>query len=390
MWPAYPVNAQGYSGTAALFTVENVRIDVTADNALTARDQAFDQAQTKAFTVMAERMLPETELAQFTPPNTGVIATMVQDYELTKEKLSSVRYIGTYTFRFRENAVRRYFTKTNVPYTDVKSPPILMLPFYRSAETTILWSQDNPWLESWKRSGSGPTLVPVIVPIGDLDDVKAIGDDESYNYNPYDLRRMMERYGAKESVITIADQDGAMINVDIYRTDQMRPSFVRRIQVNAAGPASYAAAVQQVKTVLQSDWKNKTAVAPAAYDDQRLLSARAVFSTLKDWAAIQSALRRIAAIQSVDLQSLSQGQALLTIKFTGARKNLKLALAQHNIGMNISRYAPPQSQNTPIILYDLHLIRSADPYAARTRSFYTDSTPEQTTRRPSPSYTQRF
>ena len=90
-----------------VFTVEGVQVDVTASNALEAKSKAFEQAQADAFEIMAGRMLPEAQAQQFQMPELSTISLFIQDFEVTKEQLSSVRYLGTYTFRFKDEAVRR-------------------------------------------------------------------------------------------------------------------------------------------------------------------------------------------------------------------------------------------------------------------------------------------
>ena len=106
----------GYSAATAassLFTVENVQVDVTAANALEARQQAFEEAQFLAFEELTKRMLSAPQPADYRNLPVQTISSLVQDYEVKDEKLSAKRYIGTYTFRFRDNAVRKYFSGKN-------------------------------------------------------------------------------------------------------------------------------------------------------------------------------------------------------------------------------------------------------------------------------------
>lgn len=149
------------------FTVTGVRVDVTAESALAAREQAFDKAQTDAFTELADRMLPDSQAESFTPPDPATISGMVRDFEITDEHLSNVRYVGTYTFRFRGDAVRHFLGAQGVSYTDVRSKPVLILPYFQKGAQTVLWGGDNPWLSAWNGSQSPRGLVPVVVPIGD-------------------------------------------------------------------------------------------------------------------------------------------------------------------------------------------------------------------------------
>jgi hypothetical protein len=83
------------------YTVSGVRVDATAANAVDARKQAFEQAQQAAFSLLASRFLSQEQMKNFKAPPVEQITPLVDDFEITNEKLSSTRYVGTYTFRFR-------------------------------------------------------------------------------------------------------------------------------------------------------------------------------------------------------------------------------------------------------------------------------------------------
>jgi len=74
----------------ALFTIRGVEVDVTAGNALAAREQAFEQAQSMAFATLMQRLAEDEERAEFETPDPISLAAMIRDYEVTSEKLRSV------------------------------------------------------------------------------------------------------------------------------------------------------------------------------------------------------------------------------------------------------------------------------------------------------------
>ncbi len=357
-----------------LYTVEGVKVDVTADSALTARDQAFDKAQIDAFTVLAGRMLSESELAAFTPPDAATVSPMVQDYEVTAEKLSSVRYIGTYTFTFRAQAVERYLNVQGQSYTNVASAPLVILPFYQTGGRTYLWSPYNSWMRAWNRnSGSGNTLVPLIVPMGDLEDVSDIGDDDVFSYNPSKLSALLKRYDAGDAVIAVAtpstglakaqesDPANGSVTISLYRTDRGQPEHVREMVVESAPGDTLAKlldrAAGEVETALKQNWKEKTVV-PQSFElpgeMQNAVVARVKISSLEEWSNAQRALGHVSAITHTSLKSLTPREALVELSFRGDEQMLRQALAQ--AGMNLSHpqfagYQSPTDGNS--LVYDL-------------------------------------
>jgi hypothetical protein len=91
-----------------IYMIAGVKVDVTAANAADAKTQAFNQAETAAMTQLAGRLLGPDRAKTFLPPTPDQIATMVDDFEITNEQLSTTRYIGTYTFRFNHGATKSY------------------------------------------------------------------------------------------------------------------------------------------------------------------------------------------------------------------------------------------------------------------------------------------
>ncbi|MGB0720345.1 MAG: DUF2066 domain-containing protein [Bdellovibrionales bacterium] len=359
-----------------MFTVDNVTVDVTAENAIAAREKAFEDAQVKAFQELATRMLPEEEAASFKTPEPLTISTMIQDFELTNEKLSAVRYVGTYQFRFKDSAVRRYFSRAAAPpqaqaQTDYASPPprhndvsiaknLLILPFLEAGGRTFLWSPYNGWMSAWNRAGSLKGPVSVDLPLGDLQDVREMPDEAALTYNPANLRALTSRYGAGEAIIAIAHPDSAFLRVDddnqtalggmgidIYRTDQGRPTLAGQINVAANGVQTkgqlYDSAVQQVFAALQTGLK----AAPKASKTVGTNALQVVIpiSSLQQWSHIQSNLKSVYGIDDAVLKSLTPRQAVVDLVYQGNSDHLMTSLQQ--AGMSLEQGSGPggQAQN---------------------------------------------
>lgn len=325
-----------------LFTVENITVDVSAENALKAREKAFAKAQIKGFEELTARMISESELGSFKTPPVSTISILIQDYEVSDEKLSSKRYIGTYKFRFKDSSVRRYFAGQGAQYTDVTSQPILILPFLDTGQGTLLWSHENGWMKAWASAlNLSGGLVPLVAPLGDLNDISDIGDDEALTYNVRNLSAMLERYGASEAVIAIARAEGTALNIQLYRTDRPRPEYVHQILERALPGGGvdqlYTRGVQSVKQALRKDWKQKTVVDTR---QKSVAQVRVKFSSLQEWSDLQRSLSRISGISDVALKALSPREAYLDLTYDGDIERLKLALAQADLVLSAPRMQP--------------------------------------------------
>jgi len=351
-----------------LFTVKNVRVDATAENAITARNKAFEDAQLKAFDMLAKRMLEEGGSQNYNKPDADTISTLIKDYEVTKEKLSAVRYIGTYTFTFNENGVRRIFQDSGQAYTTVQSKPLLVLPYYKRGNTTKIWSENNVWMQAWARSKGRSTLLPLVVPLGDVYDIGDLAANESLSYNPDNMRRMLARYEATDAVMirAAADQHLSLVDVpnqpatgtltiEIFQTDQGHAIFMDNIVFTAKPDQTLSQmmdeAVKKTKSLLQSNWKKKTQTRAS---QKSSLQANVPIAGLADWSDMQSRLASSGLIQNIILKSLSSREAQIQIDYQGTLETLSLALDQQSLSLS-----PVSEQQNGSILYLLEKKRRA-------------------------------
>ncbi len=349
-----------------VFTVRGVKVDVTAENAVAAREKAFSEAQIVAFKALALRLMDQAAAQNFTPPDVAVISPMLQDFEITDERLSAVEYIGTYTFRFDGPAVRNFFNMKGVSYSDVASRPVLVLPFYQWGSRMVLWQDHNPWLKAWSRNNPKGGLVPTVIPMGDIRDIGDIADHQALTYNPAGLRSIVERYGAGEGIIAIATP-GAVdtaevpneLSVMIYRTDRARPEYVQTLKIIPdAGmnvDALYDKAVRETRASLQQEWKAQTTVNPAM--GNTTIRASAKYSTMQQWVETRNAIRRIHGIGAMKILSVTPREAQIELEFAGDVARLNIALEQQDIML-----LPPEVEyaysGTPP-LYTLYLKKYA-------------------------------
>jgi hypothetical protein len=352
-----------------VFTVSAVKVDVTAENAVAAREKAFAQAQSVAFMALAVKLLGDVDVATYKAPDPSVISLMIKDFEITDERLSAVRYIGTYTFRFDGDAVRNHFKMRGVHYTDVESKPVLILPFYQWGSRTILWQDDNPWLQAWsnQQEPSGQ-LVPVVVPLGDIRDVGDIGDNESLTYHRAGLQSMLDRYGAGEAIILLAtpgpDAGGVPSTLDVlmYRTDRSGPEYVRtlKIQPDAGSSAAdlYEKAEKEVRAAIQKDWKTQTVVNPVV--DNREMTVMVHYSTMQQWVETRQAMRRVPGISDMRVKSVTSREAKVELQFSGDETRLRLALEQADMVLSPSQPADQAAYgyDSPVV-YEVYLKKYA-------------------------------
>ncbi len=317
-----------------LFTVGNVKVDVTADNSVLAQNKAFEEAQNKAFEILAKRMVAEAQVKSVATPNSLTISSLVKDYEVTDEKLSAVRYIGTYIFRFRAAAVSKFFSVSGVTYTDTSSEPLLILPILQKDGNNILWSEENIWMKAWGRSQNLVGIIPVEIPMGDLMDVSDIDGSNVLSYERLKLDNMVRRYNSKSAIILIAtpDNNAEAITIAIYDAGGFRAEHIGNINIivnpEETTKQLYDRAVLQVYSNLQKGFKTKSSSVDVKF---KKFKVRSYFKNINQWKNLHKDLSNIEGLDNLSIVSMKRKSAILFFDFKGDADNLREVLSRSNI-----------------------------------------------------------
>ncbi len=337
---------------AASVTVENIMVDVTADNAVEAREKAFEAAQIKGYKMLAEKFLSSEEFENFKTPDIDTVSAYVKDFEVTKEKLSATRYAGTYKIRYNNKA----FAKSKAKQEDMNQKvlrqrgDILVLPFFADGGHTSIW-RTNPFMQAWINARDANIAAPAIVPKGDTQDISAVRDNQGLKYDVTSLENLKKRYRAGQAAILVATPellpDGTQnISVEIYQAKSYGPDLSDRITVRSAlhepREQLYSRVVNEVnKTFSAPKWKSQRTVAQNTRpQDQALtgpvqvLVAQVDFSTMRQWVETKKSLERTRGVRNVNVKSLSPRSATLALNYQGSIDNLRAGLQRNGVGLN--------------------------------------------------------
>ena len=343
-----------------VFTVSGVVVDVTAEAAANARTTALAAGQREALDRLLRRITLRRDHAHHPVTDDTDVTAMVQDISVEEEKVSSVRYLANLTIRFKKDAVRQLLDDAGIPHTETRSKPLLVLPVYEAAGAFFLWDAPNPWRQAWSDLPVNPdSLVPLVLPRGDLADVAAIGAGQALAGDTERLRAIARRYRVEDTLVVHA----AMV-VDLANNvprlhiglQRFGPSGESTLVEGIVGDARdqvdalLAAGVRQVHERLEERWKQDTLL---RFDVERRLSARVPLTKLADWLAVRGRLRATAIIREVELAAISRADARVVLHYLGGEEQLVLSLAQRDLdlrqedGFWIMRLREPGYANQP-------------------------------------------
>lgn len=331
------LSAQTYAASD-LYVVKDVHVDVQAEDAVSAQRQAIANAQSQAMTLLAKRLLSSAEYQDFVKPELAEIQDMIQGFQVSDEKVASNRYIAEMTFRFSPSMVKAYLNRFGKKALQEISKPTLILPFYQKGERVLLWEDNNIWMQAWREREDTSSVVPIVLPLGDLQDRSDIPDMAAVTASRGKLFEMAERAGAFQAApaIFVVDQENplkARIFLFGYNSDpSMQLSETLDIEVQNEEDL-FTTGIQEVIQLLEDRWKEMSLMRS---DFSNQLKAHVVFKQLPDWVRLKKSLEKVSVIQELQVDGLKQGMADVSIRFKGSLDGVRFALREQGLLLAIS------------------------------------------------------
>jgi hypothetical protein len=334
-------NAAGPVETS-VFAVTGVDVDVTDTDAATARTKAIIQAQVKAFGMLADRLGGAGSAAKFAALTEKDIGRMLRSLSIEEEHTGPGRYIGKLTVRFLPAKVRPLFGQYGIAVVEDQAPAMVVVPVWKGPDGPVLW-EDNPWRKAWIDLNAQQSIVPIIVPLGDLVDTGAISPAQALTLDAAKLEGLQLRYDAKAILVSVAEPaEGGGIHATMSGDSPIGRITFDKVYKSDDGAAetSAALAAQRFHAVMTEKWRSTKAKAIAeakAREAERQAAARDAglqsvsvavpFSGTGEWTAIRQRLMRTPGVARVDVATIAGNGAVIELAYSSGLQNLRTALA---------------------------------------------------------------
>jgi hypothetical protein len=330
----WPVSAMG----GDIFQVSGVEVDVTAETAAAAREQALREGEVLAFRRLLERLTLRVDYGALPRLGFREIESYVKDFSVEQEKTSSVRYLARLNVRFKPEDMRRLLIESGLPFAETPSKPVLVLPVFQAIAALLLWDDPNPWFEAWKALPSADGLVPLLLPLGDLADIAAIGAEQAIDGDTQRLDAVSQRYAAGETLVARAilgiEPRRGTPRIEVYVTrygsglDQETTVSAFAAEAGESRQALLDRAAAEVARQIEDAWKEATVL---HFDDTAVIAVTVPIDGLAAWLTVRRRLTSVAAVRKVDLVLLSRDEVRINLHYIGEPEQLILALEQTDL-----------------------------------------------------------
>ena len=320
-----------------IFGVAGVRIDQRAENASKARDMGIRNAAERAFAIVLDRLLPTAEgQAQFMAAHD--LDNFSDFTHIVEENNLEQRYIATLDFCFDAARLRQAMIAAGLQWSELQSPPILVVPVWKGPDGARAWYRDNKWLAGWWDAvASYNGLLSLRQLDRNLINERQFRGEDLADANPVKLAAAASLVKAEQIMVVMAalDYDGSkpvititarlfdkngQLLTDILYGDQM---ILTNLDQDGLDEMR-----RKIIAKMDSSWHMANLIDGAVAD---YLTVFMPVSSVKDWAKRLTALNEVAVIQSYDILSLDTKGGQVVLRLVGSREALGNALAAHKL-----------------------------------------------------------
>ncbi len=340
------VTVFGYASAIAadVFEVKGVYVDVTAENVTEARRKAIREGEGRALDILLKRltMKADRDLLPWVEPRDR--AQYIRDFSVAGEKTSAVRYLATLTYHFKADAIRSLLKSRNIAFAETISKPVLVLPLFEDGARLSLWDEPNPWNAAWSDLGANTGLVPIALPLGDLQDISGLPAQQALNLDEAALTHMANRYGVNAAIVAqliVAGRDlenqPTDVDLVVNRIGDKNAGRSTTLGIKRGEDELVEDYLKRIATLvtdnIEESWKADNIL---QFGVANVLPVNLSITNLQEWLDVRKRLSTVAVVRNVELALLSRDTVQLNLHFIGDLDQLISSIRQVDLDLTVS------------------------------------------------------
>ena len=324
-------SAQAAGGNS--FAITGIDVDVSAADAVKAREQGIQEAKRRAARMLVDRLVAAEDRGPVAPLDDARLDGMVRGVEFVRERSAPNRYIATLNVVFAADQAKAWLVDSGVKVVETVTRPALVIPIWKGKAGVEALDDRNPWREAWRTLDTVASAVPVTVVRADPTDQGALSAEEAFVGDVAALSRLNERYRAPTIIVAIVegDKEGGDLTVRGVRYDMRTGARSEIAPIAVAGAGQLADTARKVHARLDEDWRS---IATVRRDSQDALDVVVPLRALGDWVQVRQRLGAVPAVKSVAVRSLESDRAELRLEYFGTPEELQRTLSQAGLTLD--------------------------------------------------------
>jgi hypothetical protein len=297
------------------------------------------RSQRESFAVFAERVGADAAtLDEISRIPSKQINAMLNSLSIEEERTGPGRYIGKLTVRFLPRPAKALMNRLGVQYSEKVAGKTVVIPLWKAPDGTLQVWEDNPWRQAWLSLRAENSLVPVLVPLGDLTDTGLLTAEQAAANDEGSLEAIRLRYEAEAVLVAVAEPLGE----DTVQATMVGDSPVGKLgfdkgyTAEQGGGLTEAAQIAAARfhEVMQLRWKKMNEARPVTQAlPVATLPVAVSFFTNDEWSALRSRILATPGVSGVDISTISQGGAIVQLSYVSGFEQLRQALWQAGLAL---------------------------------------------------------
>lgn len=234
---------------------------------------------------------------------------------------NDVPYQVTFDLEYDRTAVKDVLTDLKIPFSEISTGRVLLIPLYETEQQTYLWQDNNPWKEQLIKASKQLGLVHFILPTGDVSEMRML-TPEMAAFGAEDILLSVAQGYATETVCVVRAREsntvvGRQLSVEAnwYGKDQMEPMYKERTLSGTDNITEIRAemAASMLKE-MEDKWRSLNML---NFDQTTSVLVRYVPVNLSDAQRMRQVFEKLPILKDLWMRMMSQSELVYQIDFYG-------------------------------------------------------------------------
>lgn len=323
------------------FAVNGLHLDTQAADGTLARRAALEKATTDAFEILKRRLLLPDQA-------TGVLDTLpfsdfVNFVHIDAETALAQRYIADIDICFDAIRLRDQFVQIGLNWSELFSPPVLLLPVWEDPSGTKVWARNVPWLNIWRQvENQNDQLLRFVLLYPDLALERRLSPERIRDRKADVLTLSAQSASAQQITWLYAGIDYSrdvpklIMKADLFDVDGRFLSQIQSTEMDVNERTSlsdvFAEFRHELLTTLSDTWQRKNLY---KIEDMSAIHIKIPADNLQDWYRLRQMLSDLPIVQSLTVLQLAPAAGIVKLKLSGSVETLKMALRPTGHGLEV-------------------------------------------------------
>ncbi len=304
------------------------------------RADLIDFVTKRAFNALLQKLTSQDTWSQHVWLKASVRPQDVLETINVVSEVTEPAYEMIVDVQFNPQKVRAALRRFNIPFSEVSSVRILLLPMFVSDDDYVLWHEFNPWRTALQANMQAHRTVSIIFPTGDMSDIRLL-EPRMAVFGAQDVLEAMRKKYAADYLLVAQLRPSANEQLDVrmrwFGAEDM-PFTNQALTIEPLQEQdNYALAAQRVLQNVVNQWQQSGLIGA---NDAQSVTYRLRVGKPQLLSAFQDVMQQMKQVSRVQPQIISRGEGVYRVEFFGdlIQINQQLTKAGYTIERDNQRW----------------------------------------------------